>query len=178
MKKLSIKINETILFALSIFACAMLTICSCNKKIYDDKICRCFIFPTSSINNNYYIEISNNGMIKTSLGIRSKTILPVIFKDMKINPNEIHLFRKIQLQKKEKLHTTDMNKIQNSILNLKDIECKNFFVQSWANDAWGIILLAGDKQYIFLYSEHRNDELGTIVKALINSSPIQIDMNK
>ena len=72
----------------------------------------------------------------------------------------------------------DINKIQNSILNLKDIECKNFFVQSWANDAWGIILLAGDKQYIFLYSEHRNDELGTIVKALINSSPIQIDMNK
>ena len=55
---------------------------------------------------NYYIEISNNGMIKTSLGIRSKTILPVIFKDVKINPNEIHLFRKIQLQKKEKLHTT------------------------------------------------------------------------
>lgn len=178
MKKLSIKINETILFVLSIFACAMLTICSCNKKTYDDKICRCFIFPTSSINNNYYIEISNNGMIKTSLGIRSKTILPVIFKDVKINPNEIHLFRKIQLQKKEKLHTTDMNKIQNSILNLKDIECKNFFVQSWANDAWGIILLAGDKQYIFLYSEHRNDELGTIVKALVNSSPIQIDMNK
>lgn len=117
-------------------------------------------------------------MIKTSLGIRSKTILPVIFKDVKINPNEIHLFRKIQLQKKEKLHTTDMNKIQNSILNLKDIECKNFFVQSWANDAWGIILLAGDKQYIFLYSEHRNDELGKIVKVLINSSPIQIDMNK
>lgn len=72
----------------------------------------------------------------------------------------------------------DINKIQNSILNLKDIECKNFFVQSWANDAWGIILLAGDKQYIFLYSEHRNDELGTIVKALVNSSPIQIDMNK
>ena len=72
----------------------------------------------------------------------------------------------------------DINKIQNSILNLKDIECKNFFVQSWANDAWGIILLAGDKQYIFLYSEHRNDELGTIVKALINSSPIQIDLNK
>lgn len=106
MKKLSIKINETILFALSIFACAMLTICSCNKKTYDDKICRYFIFPTSSINNNYYIEISNNGMIKTSLGIRSKTILPVIFKDVKINPNEIHLFRKIQLQKKEKLHTT------------------------------------------------------------------------
>ena len=178
MKKLSIKINETILFVFSIFACAMLTICSCNKKIYDDKICRCFIFPTSSINNNYYIEISNNGMIKTSLGIRSKTILPVIFKDVKINPNEIHLFRKIQLQKKEKLHTTDMNKIQNSILNLKDIECKNFFVQSWANDAWGIILLAGDKQYIFLYSEHRNDELGKIVKVLINSSPIQIDLNK
>ena len=78
MKKLSIKINETILFVLSIFACAMLTICSCNKKTYDDKICRCFIFPTSSINNNYYIEISNNGMIKTSLGIRSKTILPVV----------------------------------------------------------------------------------------------------
>ena len=51
----------------------------------------------------------------------------------------------------------DINKIQNSILNLKDIECKNFFVQSWANDAWGIILLAGDKQYIFLYSEHRNE---------------------
>ncbi len=72
----------------------------------------------------------------------------------------------------------DINKIQNSILNLKDIECKNFFVQSWANDAWGIILLAGDKQYIFLYSEHRNDELGTIIKALVNSSPIQIDMNK
>ncbi len=72
----------------------------------------------------------------------------------------------------------DINKIQNSILNLKDIECKNFFVQSWANDAWGIILLAGDKQYIFLYSEHRNDELGKIVKVLINSSPIQIDMNK
>ena len=70
----------------------------------------------------------------------------------------------------------DINKIQNSILNLKDIECKNFFVQSWANDAWGIILLAGDKQYIFLYSEHRNDELGKIVKVLINSSPIQIDM--
>ncbi len=56
-------------------------------------------------------------MIKTSLGIRSKTILPMIFKDVKINPNEIHLFRKIQLQKKEKLHTTDMNNIQNSILN-------------------------------------------------------------
>ena len=72
----------------------------------------------------------------------------------------------------------DINKIQNSILNLKDIECKNFFVQSWANDAWGIILLAGDKQYIFLYSEHRNDELGTIVKALINSSQIHIDLNK
>ena len=72
----------------------------------------------------------------------------------------------------------DINKIQNSILNLKDIECKNFFVQSWANDAWGIILLAGDKQYIFLYSEHSNDELGTIIKALVNSSPIQIDMNK
>ena len=72
----------------------------------------------------------------------------------------------------------DINKIQNSILNLKDIDCKNFFVQSWANDAWGIILLAGDKQYIFLYSEHRNDELGTIIKALVNSSPIQIDMNK
>ena len=72
----------------------------------------------------------------------------------------------------------DINKIQNSILNLKDIECKNFFVQSWANDAWGIILLAGDKQYIFLYSEHRNDELGTIIKALVNSSPIQIDLNK
>lgn len=72
----------------------------------------------------------------------------------------------------------DINKIQNSILNLKDIECKNFFVQSWANDAWGIILLAGDKQYIFLYSEHRNDELGKIVKVLINSSPIQIDLNK
>ena len=178
MKKLSIKINETILFVLSIFACAMLTICSCNKKTYDDKICRCFIFPTSSINNNYYIEISNNGMIKTSLGIRSKTILPMIFKDAKINPNEIHFFRKIQLQKKKELHTTDINKIRKSILNLKDIECKNFFVQSWANDAWGIILLAGDKQYIFLYSEHRNDELGTIIKALVNSSPIQIDMNK
>ena len=178
MKKLSIKTNSTISFVLGIFACAMLTICSCNKKIYDDKICRCFIFPTSSINNNYYIEISNNGMIKTSLGIRSKTILPVIFKDVKINPNEIHLFRKIQLQKKKELHTTDINKIRKSILNLKDIECKNFFVQSWANDAWGIILLAGDKQYIFLYSEHRNDELGTIIKALVNSSPIQIDMNK
>ena len=72
----------------------------------------------------------------------------------------------------------DINKIQNSILNLKDIECKNFFVQSWANDAWGIILLVGDKQYIFLYSEHSNDELGKIVKLLVNSSPIQIDMNK
>ena len=117
MKKLSIKINETILFVLSIFACAMLTICSYKNKTYDDKTCKCFIFPTSSINNNYYIEISNNGMIKTSLGIRSKTILPMIFKDVKINPNEIHLFRKIQLQKKEKLHTTDMNNIQNSILN-------------------------------------------------------------
>ena len=108
MKELSIKIKKdgTILFVLGIFACAILTICSCKNKTYDDKICRCFIFPTSSINNNYYIEISNNGMIKTSLGIRSKTILPVIFKDVKINPNEIHLFRKIQLQKKEKLHTT------------------------------------------------------------------------
>ena len=117
-------------------------------------------------------------MIKTSLGIRSKTILPMIFKDAKINPNEIQFLRKIQLQKKKELHTTDINKIRKSILNLKDIECKNFFIQSWANDAWGIILLAGDKQYIFLYSEHRNDELGTIIKALVNSSPIQIDMNK
>ena len=180
MKELSIKIKKdgTILFVLGIFACAILTICSCKNKTYDDKICRCFIFPTSSINNNFYIEISNNGMIKTSLGIRSKTILPMIFEDTKINPNEIQFFRKIQLQKKKKLHNTDMIKIQKSLLNLKDIECKNFFVQSWANDAWGIILLAGDKQYIFLYSEHSNDELGKIVKLLVNSSPIQIDMNK
>ena len=115
MKKLSIKINETILFALSIFACAMLTICSCNKKTYDDKICRCFIFPTSSINNNYYIEMSNNGMIKTSLGIRSKKILPMIFKDEKINPIEIQFLRKIQLQKKKKLHNIDIT--LNSQLN-------------------------------------------------------------
>ncbi|MCI1732053.1 MAG: hypothetical protein LKM34_06685 [Prevotella sp.] len=180
MKELSIKIKKdgTILFVLGIFACAILTICSCKNKTYDDKICRCFIFPTSSINNNFYIEISNNGIIKTSLGIRSKTILPVIFKDAKINPDEIQFLRKIQLQKKKKLHNTDMIKIQKSLLNLKDIECKNFFVQSWANDAWGIILLAGDKQYIFLYSEHSNDELGKIVKLLVNSSPIQIDMNK
>ena len=180
MKKLSIKIktNGTILFVLGIFACAILTICSCKNKTYDDKICRCLIFPTSSINNNFYIEISNNGMIKTSLGVRSKTILPMIFEDRKINPNEIQFLRKIQLQKKKKLHSTDIKKIQKSLLNLKGIECKNFFVQSWANDAWGIILLAGDKQYIFLYSEHRNDELGKIVKLLVNSSPIQIDMNK
>ena len=89
MKELSIKIKKdgTILFVLGIFACAILTICSCKNKTYDDKICRCFIFPTSSINNNFYIEISNNGIIKTSLGIRSKTILPVIFKDAKINPD-------------------------------------------------------------------------------------------
>jgi hypothetical protein len=117
-------------------------------------------------------------MIKTSLGVRSKTILPMIFEDRKIIPNEIQFLRKIQLQKKKKLHSTDIKKIQKSLLNLKGIECKNFFVQSWANDAWGIILLAGDKQYIFLYSEHRNDELGKIVKLLVNSSPIQINMNK
>ena len=50
MKELSIKIktNGTILFVLGIFACAILTIYSCKNKTYDDKICRCFIFPLTS----------------------------------------------------------------------------------------------------------------------------------
>lgn len=179
MKELCINKKRSFVCSILFFCICLAFTCCCRKeKLCEGSVYKCFIFPTSSPQNNYLIEVFDSGMIRTSFGIKSDKILPVIFKDEKINPHKFVFLKSVQQKKEKHLTKIDIEKIREYASELRGFDCENFFVQSWANDTWAMILLIGDEQYIFLYSDHKKDCLGNMVNLLMKLSPLPVNMSK
>jgi len=61
-----------------------------------------------------------------------------------------------------------------------DVEkCDNPFIEGWFwDDAWMVILMIDDKQFVYEKSYHPNKDVDAIVDELVRLSPITVSFDK
>lgn len=139
--------------------------------------CRCLLSPTSAGHDTYLIEVNDSGIISTSLGWLPDTIIDVIKKGDNISPN-LNLIEMIEKKKTEKMPIGIYRNLIKLIDNLKIEKCENPFVEGWFWDAWLVILIVDNKQFVFVKNYHPNKEIDEIVNELISLSPIPVSFDK
>lgn len=156
--------------------------CENNKNIEDTTrhiICRCILAPTSVSHDTYLIEVNDTGLLQTSFGFIPDTIVHIVCKNEKINPIQVRLIESVEKKEEIRLESDDYNHLIKMIENLNVDKCDNPFVEGWFwDDAWMVILMIGNKQFVYEKSYHPNKSVDAIVDELVRLSPITVSFDK
>src|SRR5574344_1778832 len=136
---------------------------------HDD--CYIICFQTSSIQNCYIIRIHND-TISTSVGQRSASFLRYIYNHKRIPLNTLSLDTIVK-HRNQPINKEKWSKLHNELeIMAKENEVNDFY-PGGTNDAWGTIILFGDKQYAVEYPTS-NRTINSVVKQVNDLSPIRL----
>ncbi len=150
----------------SIISLFLVFSCQNNQKPKEDMqtkkeiIFNCLIYPTGSLTDTYFIELSDDGTITTTFGTKD---------------TDKEDFVKIRETKTKVLSTSDIN----AFLNLKNeiVKMKEVKRGSVKKGGWEIIFKTNNKIYHFYYGDMNDNSLGEIIKKIKKMSPIKVDLH-
>ena len=153
--------------------------CNNAEKITGHIVCRCILAPTSVGHDTYLIEVNDTGLIRTSYGCIPDTIVHIVCKDEKINPIQTRLIENVEKKEESMLGNDDYHHLIKLIERINVEKCDNPFVEGWFwDDAWMVILMIDDKQFVYEKSNHPNKNVNAIVDELVRLSPIAVSFDK
>ncbi len=169
-----------IIIHLIIYIIIQLSLVGCNStyKSEANLTCMCILSPTSTAHDTYLIEVNGNGVIKTSFGCLPDTIEKIITKNEIIDTQHVILIEDIEKTKKYQLSVEDNTNLKEMIGHLSVKSVNNPFVEGWFWDAWMVILMVNDKQFVYEKNTNPNKDIDSIVNELIRLSPIPVSFNK
>lgn len=148
--------------------CSFLMGCHTSTK-HEDYYIICF--QTSSVQNCYIVRISND-TIRTSVGQRSMAFLRYVYDNNRIPLDSLYLDTivesKMQIINKDKL-----TKLYGNLNTMTKEKIINDFYPGGSNDAWGVIIIAGNKQYAVEYPTS-NRAIDNVVRDISDLSPIKL----
>lgn len=169
------KIESTILILVIVF---MHISCNSTENVTEDILCRCILAPTSVSHDTYLIEVNDTGLIRTSFGCIPDSIVDMVCKDEKIDPNQVRIIENVEKRAEIKLGEKDYHHLTELIENCRVEKCENPFVEGWFWDAWMVILMVGEKQFVYEKSYHPNKDVDAITDELVRLSPITVSFDK
>ena len=163
----------------SLTVCFVCTSCNNTEKVTGHIVCRCVLAPTSVGHDTYLIEVNDAGLIRTSFGYIPDTIVHLVCKDEKINPIQTRLIESVEKREESMLRNDDYHHLIELIERIDVEKCDNPFIEGWFwDDAWMVILMIDDKQFVYEKSYHPNKDVDAIVDELVRLSPITVSFDK
>lgn len=176
-----------------------LSIYSC-KKDEDNIICACYIFSFDFIESNYFVEVMNDGTIRTSEGMRrgygkafnkdyiSREELPMdrdsllsqkTFPDSVWDKhNQCWYFNGYTHMKEKSAHISEkkLMELRKLLKSLPEVPSKNILCDYSGEDLLnkaGVVIMIKEKNYVLIHGDYRSDYY-PIYKFISALSPIPI----
>ncbi len=156
----------------------LLVNCNSTCKNGDNLTYRCILSPTSTAHDTYLIEVNGDGVIKTSFGCLPDTLENIIIKNEIINTQQMNLIEDIEKTKSYQLSAEDYIHLKEMIDHLSVKSIINPFEKGWFWDAWMVILMVNDKQFVYEKNTNPNRDVDSIVNEFIRLSPIPVSFKK
>lgn len=160
--------------------CLIVTLCSTLGVMYlaslprTNYLCKCLIFPNGTPEKTYLIKVSRDSVITTIVGNRSHYINIMIAREKYADLEGDSVFSDIRRHSSRKLSPSEYAFIKNSLGNLRDEECENYFI----NDSWSELLQFGNNQYLIFLGNKKQEKFADFIRALMNMSPMPIDKTR
>ena len=166
MRKVIVLLLHIVLFFLTV---------SCGNHQYflpEHIKCKCIISPTSTRHDTYLIEMSDERIITTSFGSCSDVLSRMITEDASFAQCDEVLVEQIEKKKRRTVSPQKYELLLDMLDRTEGMNYENPFVESWAWDAWIVVLITETNQFVYLRGEEPNETIKFIVNELTKMSPI------